>query len=139
MYHADLIGGMAAKLAGGIPVAWNIRHSNLDIEGNKRTTLWTIKACAWLSRSLPARIVCCSESSRQIHTALGYSGDEMIVIPNGFDLTAFRPDPAARSSVRQELGISEDALLIGLVGRFNAQKDHGTFIRGAARLHADLP
>ena len=95
MYHADLIGGMAAKLAGGIPVAWNIRHSNLDIEGNKRTTLWTIKACVWLSRLLPTRIVCCSESSRQVHTALGYSPDAMLVIPNGFDLAAFRPDPAA--------------------------------------------
>ena len=41
--------------------------------------------------------------------------------------------------MREELGISEETPLIGLVGRFNAQKDHGTFIRGAARLHADLP
>lgn len=139
MYHADLIGGLAAKLAGGIPVAWNIRHSNLDTQGNKRSTLWTIRACARLSQLLPTRIVCCSESSRQVHTALGYSPDEMLVIPNGFDLAAFRPDPAARSSVREELGISEETPLIGLVGRFNPQKDHGTFIRGAARLHADLP
>ncbi len=46
MYHADLIGGLAAKLAGGIPVAWNIRHSDLDANANKRSTFWTIKACA---------------------------------------------------------------------------------------------
>lgn len=137
MYHADLIGGLAAKLAGGIPVAWNIRHTNLDPKGNKRSTLWTIRACAWLSRRLPARIVCCSESSRQVHAALGYAADEMIVIPNGFDLAAFRPDPVARWSVRQELGIPEEAPLIGLVGRFNAQKDHCTFVRAAARLHAE--
>lgn len=139
MYHADLIGGMAAKLAGGIPVAWNIRHSNLDAQDNKRSTFWTIRAAAWLSHLLPARIVCCSESSRQVHTALGYSPDEMLLIPNGFDLASFRPDRFARYSVRQELGIPEAALVIGLVGRFNAQKDHCTFIRAAAQLHADLP
>ena len=44
MYHADLIGGIAAKLAGGIPVAWNIRHSNLDTKGNKRSSVWTMQS-----------------------------------------------------------------------------------------------
>jgi glycosyltransferase involved in cell wall biosynthesis len=139
MYHADLIGGLAAKLAGSIPVAWNIRHSNLGGTGEKRSTIWTVRACAWLSDWLPSRIVCCSEKARQVHIALGYAPDEMIVIPNGFDLTAFKPDPAARQSVRRELAIPENAPLIGLIGRFNAQKDHYTFVRAAARLCADLP
>jgi glycosyltransferase involved in cell wall biosynthesis len=139
LYHADLVGGLAARLAGGIPVAWNLRHSDLGPGGNKCTTAWTVRACARLSRWLPERIVCCSESSRKVHTAAGYAHGEMIVIPNGFDLAAFRPDPAARLSVRRELGISEEAPLIGLVGRFNPQKDHRTFVKAAARLHAHLP
>jgi glycosyltransferase involved in cell wall biosynthesis len=60
----------------------------------------------------------------------------MIVIPNGFDLTHFKPDPFSRESVRQELGIAKDALLIGLVGRFDPKKDHDTFLRAAAFLHS---
>jgi glycosyltransferase involved in cell wall biosynthesis len=63
----------------------------------------------------------------------------MVVIPNGFDLAGFKPDPVARISVRRELGIAEDSLLVGLVGRFNAQKDHSTFVHAAARLSAGLP
>jgi glycosyltransferase involved in cell wall biosynthesis len=139
MYHADLIGSLAAALAGRIPVAWNIRHSNLNVEDNKRSTFWTVRACAGLSRWLPARIVCCSESSRDIHAGLGYAANEMVVIPNGFDLDLFRLDPAARLSVRQELGVGPETPLIGLVGRFNPQKDHRTFVQAAARLRSDLP
>lgn len=139
MYHADLIGGLAAKLAGGIPVAWNIRHSDLDANAIKRSTYWTVKACAGLSRWLPTRIVCCAELARRVHTDFGYVGEKIVVIPNGFDLTDFRPDPAARLSVRQELGIAKEALIIGLVGRFHPLKDHGNFIDAAARLHSELP
>ena len=56
MYHADLIGGLAAGLAGGIPVVWGIRHSTLFPEHTKRTTIWTARACAQLSRRLPAQL-----------------------------------------------------------------------------------
>jgi len=139
MYHADLIGGVAAKLAGGVPVAWGIRHSNLDPQGNKCSTIWTARVCAKLSRYLPARIVCCSEASRRVHTALGYTAGKMVVIPNGFDLDLFRPDITARLTVRQELGIPDNALLIGLVARFDPQKDHGNFVEAAAMLHRQKP
>jgi glycosyltransferase involved in cell wall biosynthesis len=139
MYHADLIGGLAAKLAGGIPVVWNIRHGTFGAQGGNRSSRLAMKACGPLSRWLPTRIICCSEVSRRVHIACGYAAERMIVIPNGFDLTAFRPDPAARLSVRCELGIPAEAPLVGLVGRFDAQKDHRTFIRAAAQLHTQLP
>lgn len=136
MYHADLVGGLAARLAGRIPVAWGIRHSTFEPQTTKRITIWTAMACARLSRWLPARIVCCSEASRRTHAQLGYAADKMVVIPNASDLAVFRPDPAARQSVRQELGIPEKAPLIGLVARFHPQKDHRNFVQAAARLHA---
>lgn len=139
MYHADLIGGLAARWAGRLPVAWGIRQSNLEPRGNKRTTIWTARACARLSRWLPARIVCCAEAARRTHAGIGYSADRMVVIPNGFDLSQFRPDPAARLAVRRELGLADDALLVGLMARFDPQKDHRNFIAAAAHLHARLP
>jgi glycosyltransferase involved in cell wall biosynthesis len=138
-YHENLIGGLAARLAGSIPVAWGIHHTDLDPQIEKRSTIWTAMACARLSRWLPAWIVCCSEASRRVHTQLGYAADKMMVIPNGFDPAVFRPDPAARRSVRRELGIYEGAPLIGLVGRFHPQKDPRNFVQAAARHHARLP
>jgi len=135
MYHADLIGGIAARLAGDIPVAWGIHHTNLDPESTKRKTIWTAKSCARLSYLLPTQIVCCSEASLHVHAALGYATRKMCVIPNGFDLDAFKPDPAARRAVRSKLGIAEDALLVGLIARFHPQKDHANFVKAAALLH----
>lgn len=134
MYHADLVGGLAARLAGIRPIVWGIRQSNLDPRGTKRSTRWVAHACARLSRSVPAQIVCCSEASRRTHAALGYDATRMVVIPNGFDVGIFRPDPEARESVREELRVPAHAKLVGLFGRFDLQKDHATFVRAAARL-----
>lgn len=139
MYHADLVGGIAAKLAGDIPVIWGIRHSNLEAGSNKRSTIWTARVCARASRWLPTKIICCSNASRQVHTAIGYAPEMMVVIPNGFDLDTFRPDPGARISVRRELGVQNETPLIGLIGRFDPQKDHHNFVMAAARLQSHQP
>lgn len=138
-YHGDLIGGIAAWLAGGIPLVWNIRHSNLKAEDYKHLTILTAKVCARLSRWLPNRIICCSESSRTVHEALGYEAEKMVVIPNGYDLESFRPDSVARQLVQKELGIPEEAPVIGAVAGFRPQKDHHTFIQATGLIHQDRP
>ncbi|MCH9052861.1 MAG: glycosyltransferase [Proteobacteria bacterium] len=134
MYHANLLAGLAAKIARSPPVIWGIRQSNLDPRLSKRSTLLTASLCARLSARLPARILCCSTVARDVHVAQGYAPEKMAVIPNGFDLERFRPDGEARIAVRRELGIGLEAPLIGLVARFDPQKDHRSFIRAAARL-----
>ena len=63
----------------------------------------------------------------------------MVVIPNGFDLNLFKPDLEGRTLVRQELRIPEDTMLIGMVGRFDPQKDHYNFIKAAALLQKEIP
>jgi glycosyltransferase involved in cell wall biosynthesis len=140
MYHADLIGGIAAKLgAPGTPVVWGLRNSDLDPSTVRRTTLWTVRACGALSGTIPLRIVSCSRAACAIHERLGYARDKMIVIPNGFDLSKFRPDGDARAAIRAELGIPPAAPLIGMLARFDAQKDHANFLRAAADLRARIP
>jgi glycosyltransferase involved in cell wall biosynthesis len=138
-YHADLIGGLAARLMTRAPVVWNVRHSDFDTAELGQVLRWTLRACACLSRRLPEHIVSCSEVGRRIHLGLGYPAERMTVIPNGFDLDEFRPDRAIRTAKRAELGIGEGEVLIGLVGRVRPPKDHATFLAAAARLGADFP
>jgi len=139
MYHADLVGGLAAKLAGCSGLVWNIRHSELHRSTDKRHTIWTAKACAALSSHLPRRIICVSEASRTFHEKLGYAHNRIEVIPNGYDLDLFRPDADAREAVRSELGVSPSTLLIGYVARKHPVKDHRTFLEAAGLLHKQFP
>jgi len=139
MYHANLVGALAARLAGDVPVVWGIHHSVLDPRIDKRRTMFVSRACAFLSRKIPTRIVCCSEASHRIHKNLGYPDEKLEVVPNGFDLEEIKPDPAARASVREELSIPPDALVIGIAARFHPYKDHHNFIRAAARLRKQMP
>jgi glycosyltransferase involved in cell wall biosynthesis len=139
MYQADLVSGLAARLAGGMPVAWGIHNAYLEPRSVKRIKLWTVRACIWSSGWLPSRIVCCSEASREVHARLGYPHKKMIVVPNGADLAAFRPNPEARRSVCEELGLRVETPLIGLVARFDLPKDHRTFVQAAGLLHTRVP
>lgn len=133
MYHADLLGSFAGLLAAPrVPVIWGIRHANLDPRYNAAATLKVVKLCAYLSRYMPERIISCSQQAKETHRQIGYDKNKIIVIPNGFDLTQFHPDKKAYISVRQRLGIELDAPLIGMLARFESQKDHQNFIQAAS-------
>ncbi len=127
LYHGDLVGGLAARLA-GIPVLWNLRQTDLDPAHTGAGTLWTMRACARLSHRIPRRIVSCSEATARIHVALGYDRDRLLVIPNGVDLERFHPAAEARQEVRAALGLDANVPLVGLFARFHPQKDHASFL-----------
>lgn len=138
LYHADLVGGLAAWGL-GIPVLWNLRHTDLTRSRNKRTTLWAVRVCAWLSNRLPRRIISCSKAAAVVHVGTGYDSARITVIPNGLDTQDFRPAPESAREVRRELGLAEDAVLIGSVGRFHPQKDPDTLLEAAALVLSDRP
>ncbi|KKQ66371.1 MAG: hypothetical protein US86_C0006G0051 [Candidatus Daviesbacteria bacterium GW2011_GWA2_38_24] len=132
MYHADLVGGLATKLGFlHAPIIWGIRQTNLHPKLSKLRTRFVARLSAFLSRWIPTKILCNSNSGRETHIRMGYDKKKMLVIPNGFDVLCFHQDKEARISVRKELGISTVALLIGYIARFDSQKDHRTFVEAA--------
>lgn len=55
-------------------------------------------------------------------------------VGNGVDLTRFRPDVGARRRVRAELGVRDDEVLVGGVGRLVEEKGILEYARAAAAL-----
>ena len=138
MYHADFIGGLAARLAGGCHIVWGVRTTHVGMEGSRATSLLR-RVCALLSRHVPDTIVCAAEASRRAHVDVGYDPRRMHVIPNGFDTQALEAAAARRADQRAALGLPPDALVIGTAGRFNPVKDFGNFIRAAGIVAREVP
>jgi glycosyltransferase involved in cell wall biosynthesis len=134
LYHCDLIGGLLGRLAGVPHIVWGIRHSNLTPGTIKRSTRWIAHTCAAFSRYVPSSIVCCSIQAAAAHVQLGYAQEKVRIIPNGYDLTQLRPDPLAGAKFRAELNLPSGKPLIGMVARFDVQKDHANFIAALAQL-----
>ena len=124
LYHADLIGGLAARLAGCRRVVWGIRTANLSPALISRFTLVVAWLCARLSAIVPAAIATCSAEAARAHKAMGYSAAKFQVIPNGYDLSLYAPNKTRRQQLRQEWGVAEGELLFGCVARWNPYKDH---------------
>jgi len=133
MYHADLLGGLAARLAGNRNVIWGIRTTDIRA-GGSRVTLVVRRVCAWLSHWVPDTIVCAAEASRKVHVALGYDAARMKVIANGFDLTRLVSTAEQRKNLRAEFDFQDKELVIGSLGRFNPVKDQENFVRAVGIL-----
>lgn len=138
MYHADIIGGVAARAAGNRKVIWGIRSADM-IKGTAYSTRVIRRICALLSDVVPAVIVCAAEASRTTHAAIGYEQSKMIVIPNGFELPDISALAEQRRAFRAERGWSDDEFVVGCVGRFNHYKDHANFVRAGGMLAKRYP
>lgn len=132
MYHADLIGGLVARLAGIKAVSWGIRNSGADLHKSSRSAKALSWLCAHTSRLIPGVIVACADNASQRHQMWGYRADRMLVIPNGYDLSLWQPDSDARAAVRAEWGWPDDVPVIGSVARWNPLKDHANLLAAFA-------
>lgn len=138
LYHGDLVGGLVARSL-GLPVVWNIRQAMVGGATTRLRTRIVARACALLSGRVPTAIVSNSEAGRTGHVAFGYGARRFRVIPNGIETGRFRPDPDARRTVRAELGLADDAPVVGMVARVDAAKDHATMLQAVARLMTTQP
>lgn len=127
MYHADFLGGLAARSLGIENIVWNVRNTTINGRGIVATSI--AKLCAKLSYTIPKKIVYVSNSALKSHQAFGYNNSISLVIFNGFDIDKFNYDPQVRQQYRQVFEISDNDIVIGSVGRFSKSKDHETFIK----------
>jgi glycosyltransferase involved in cell wall biosynthesis len=133
LYHADLLGGLAARLAGNRHVIWGVRCTAIPQRGLSLTRM-VVWLCSLLSQLLPMVIVCCAESARTAHAKKGYAQRKMIVISNGYNLRLFNGNPNLRQQARAAFGFGDDEVIVGVVGRFDPLKDFRNFVISASAL-----
>ncbi|RVU41290.1 glycosyltransferase [Rheinheimera riviphila] len=136
MYHADLFGGLAAKLAGCRQIMWGIRGTYTPI--GRPATHKIMQLCALLSGSIPSKIVCVAEAARKSHITYGYRADKLLVIPNGLDFHGFQ-SASARELLREQWLFNDKNMILGSVGRFHPDKGQDLLIEAFASLAAEFP
>lgn len=130
LYHADLLGTLLAPCLGRVQLIWNLRCADMHLGEYRRLTSLVRRALVRLSPR-PTAILANSQAAIDAHIGFGYRARRWTVIPNGFDLTRFRPDPAGPVNLRAALSLPCDAKIIGLVARYDPAKDHGTLLSAA--------
>ncbi len=135
MYHGNLAASLTRAFGFRGPLFWNVRHSVACLADERRATRAVIRLGARFS-GMPRGIVYNSAVAAAQHEALGYRAAGRVVIANGFDTERFRPDGERRASLRRELGLAEDAWLLGVVGRAHPMKNHGGWLDALVALRA---
>lgn len=136
MYHADLIGGVAARFVGIKNISWGIHHSNLTPGDCKKSTIYIAKLCGYLSSFIPKNIICCADASAKVHSNIGYCQSKLKVIYNGYELDLFNDKKIKVSHIKSEFNIPDSIILLGMVGRFHPFKDHENLIQALGLLKA---
>lgn len=137
LYHADLIGTLASRLAGldSGRLVWNIRCSDMDLSQYAFTTRLVTRGLAALS-PYPAAVVTNSLAGQRAHARLGYRPKRWVHLANGFDLGEWYPDADDRLAVRRSLGLDDSVIALACVARVDPMKDHSNLLAAMEQLGA---
>jgi len=139
--HGYMDGNLPILLLGrilGKRVVWGIRRTSKDPSQLDRLSRTLLRAMVLFSGYVDL-VIFNSEAGRSNHAAMGMRARRMTVVPNGFDLDRFRPEPDLGAAQRTSWGIPLEVPLIGIVGRLDPVKDHPTFLRAVARVAREWP
>jgi glycosyltransferase involved in cell wall biosynthesis len=136
---AGMLGRIAARLAGA-PVVVHTPHGHVfhSYEGRLQTQLFVRleRACARTAD----RLIALTETERLEHLDLGIGRPKQwVTVHSGVDFEPLEAGRSSRDSVRAELGLPPDAVVVGSVGRLVPIKGHAYLIEAIARLSAKHP
>ncbi len=115
----------------GVPVRICHAHNRpygLDLKSPVR---WYYKTM--MRTHITDLFTCGAESAEWLFGSKNRS--RFVQLNNAIDAKQYVYRPQLRQSMRQALGIAEDQLVIGHVGRFDPQKNHGFLIDAFANVH----
>ena len=116
-------GRLAARLA-GVPVICSALHSTGWPDGVGRMN-------RLLTPLTDAFIAVAQDHAQFLINWEGFPRDRVFMIPNGVDTDRFRPNPAARTPLRQSLQVPDHAPLVGIVAALREEKNHQQFLAAA--------
>ena len=132
--HQDCLSAVILKAAArhGVPVRIAHSHSSNQDKNLKYPIKLFYKR--FIPRYATALFACGKDAGDWM-----FGGSVYTVVNNAIDTAAYSFDPIKRSEMRKTLGISQDTLVIGHVGRFSPAKNHAFLIDIFSEIHCKMP
>jgi len=119
--HALIYGAPAARLARAAVV-----HTKHGINPDRARRRWLRRAAGML---VDAYVVVTPALAEVVRRDRDCDPVRLSIVPNGIDVSMFRPSAAVRSLARARLNIDDSAWVVGTVGRLAPEKDQATLLR----------
>ncbi|MQM39108.1 N-acetyl-alpha-D-glucosaminyl L-malate synthase [wastewater metagenome] len=123
---ADVIGGIAARLA-GVPAVLSRRVDNPERR-------WWVA----LKYRLYAHVITISEGIREVLLAEGLAPERVTCVPSAVDTQTYRPG-GDRAWFRREFGLADDEAVVGMAAQFIPRKGHRVLVAAAPAVLAAHP
>ncbi len=130
-WSSDIVVPGYAALREQVPVRIMSRHMPYPFKNRVGSFLY--------SKILYTRLVTVSNSVRETLIKCGVPGDKVQVIHHGTDVEAFARTTQDRKEMRLALGIPEDSVAVGIVGRIAPEKGHTVLLEALQKVHARYP
>jgi glycosyltransferase involved in cell wall biosynthesis len=133
-----VLGRIAARLT-GVPVIVNTVHGLYGTDGGalRRALFLFLERIAAMCSSY--EFCQSSEDLETLRRLRIVRPERSMAIGNGVDLTVFDRSEAARTATRAALGVDNNTLVIGSVGRMVWEKGYREVFEAAERIHATHP
>lgn len=130
--HADLVGGLAAKVV-GVPSVSTLHVIDIPTSRMHRAR---VKAAVLGRRFLSSAVIALSNAQRRWYVQYAGVGAPIVVLPNG----VVEPDVTRTSAeVRAEIAVPEGHLLAVCASLMRPEKGHADLIEAVRLLPADIP
>lgn len=136
LYHADIFGGVLAKIAGIKDIIWSARQSNLSFRANSLSIYLLIRVCAAASHFIPRNVISCAFAAKDSHLSLGYKSSSLRVIHNGYDHTKY--PKLCKKDLAEKYSKAERFRIIH-IGRNDVQKNQFCFLQVADLVSREFP
>jgi len=124
---APLLHAIPAAVAGRVRRRVHTKHG----ANNYGRGLWAARTVV---RALDALIAVSPQTADIARAKERVPERRLHVVPNGIPLCDFHSDAAARNRVRRELGVPDDAFVVGSIGRLAPEKEYPRLVAATAPL-----
>jgi glycosyltransferase involved in cell wall biosynthesis len=127
--------GRLAARAAGVPLIVNTQHGLYAQPGDRLRRRLPVYALERIAAAVSNVELVQSSEDLDTLARLGVPRAKLRLLGNGVDLDRFHPQPPeVRAAVRAELGIGEDQVVVGAIGRLVWEKGYAELFSAARRL-----